>query len=56
MSTRNDFWNDRPTFVTGASGFLGGWLVRHLLDQGAHVVCLVRDQVPNSCAAVCTSV
>jgi CDP-glucose 4,6-dehydratase len=48
LSTRNDFWNDRPTFVTGASGFLGGWLVRHLLELGAHVVCLVRDQVPQS--------
>jgi CDP-glucose 4,6-dehydratase len=47
-STRNDFWHDRPTFVTGASGFLGGWLVQHLLGLGAHVVCLVRDQVPQS--------
>lgn len=44
----NDFWLDRPTFVTGATGFIGGWLVRRLLDAGADVVCLVRDWVPQS--------
>lgn len=42
------FWQDRPTFVTGATGLLGGWLVRQLLDLGAGVVCLVRDWVPQS--------
>lgn len=42
------FWQDRPTFVTGATGLLGGWLVRRLLQQGADVVCLVRDWVPQS--------
>ena len=45
---RNSFWLDRPTFVTGATGLLGGWLVRQLLDAGADVVCLVRDWVPQS--------
>lgn len=40
------FWQDRPTFVTGATGLLGGWLVRRLLEGGADVVCLVRDWVP----------
>ena len=42
------FWRDRPTFVTGATGLLGGWLVRSLVDAGADVVCLVRDWVPRS--------
>ncbi len=42
------FWRDRPTFVTGATGLVGGWLVRRLLDLGADVVCLVRDRVPQS--------
>ena len=45
MST---FWQDRPTFVTGATGLLGGWLVRRLLEHGAEIVCLVRDWVPQS--------
>ncbi len=40
------FWQDRPTFVTGATGLVGGWLVRRLLDSNADVVCLIRDWVP----------
>jgi CDP-glucose 4,6-dehydratase len=44
----SDFWRDRPTFVTGATGLVGGWLVQRLLDQGAEVTCLVRDWVPQS--------
>lgn len=39
----NGFWRDRPTLVTGASGLLGSWLTRRLLDAGAEVTCLVRD-------------
>jgi CDP-glucose 4,6-dehydratase len=42
------FWLDRPTFVTGGTGLVGGWLVRRLVQAGAHVVCLVRDWVPQS--------
>ena len=45
---QNKFWLDRPTLVTGATGLIGGWLVRRLLDAGAEVVCLVRDWVPQS--------
>lgn len=42
------FWQDRPTLVTGGTGLLGGWLVKHLLGLGADIVCLVRDWVPGS--------
>ena len=42
------FWQDRPVFVTGATGLVGGWLVSRLLDAGADVVCLVRDWIPQS--------
>ncbi len=41
-------WQARPTLVTGATGLLGGWLARRLVELGADVVCLVRDQVPQS--------
>jgi len=46
-STTSD-WIDQRVFVTGATGLLGGFLVRQLLDAGAEVVCLVRDHVPHS--------
>jgi CDP-glucose 4,6-dehydratase len=42
------FWLDRPTLVTGATGLVGGWVIRRLLESGADVVCLVRDWVPQS--------
>jgi len=43
-----DFWPDRPTLVTGATGLVGGWLVKRLVKSSADVVCLVRDWVPQS--------
>ena len=43
-----EFWRDRPTLVTGATGLLGGALTRQLVDLGADVVCLIRDWVPQS--------
>ncbi|HEY2850004.1 MAG TPA: GDP-mannose 4,6-dehydratase, partial [Gemmatimonadaceae bacterium] len=45
---KNSHWRDRPVFVTGATGLLGGWLVRRLVDEGASVTALVRDWVPKS--------
>ena len=42
------FWAQRPTFVTGGSGLVGGWLVKRLVEAGADVTCLVRDWVPQS--------
>ena len=41
-------WLDRPVYVTGGTGLLGGWLVRQLRAHGADVVCLVRDWRPQS--------
>src|SRR5262252_3346592 len=43
-----EHWQDRPVFVTGASGLVGSWLTGRLLQAGADVVCLVRDWVPQS--------
>jgi CDP-glucose 4,6-dehydratase len=38
----------RTVFVTGGYGLLGSWMVRALLDVGAHPVVLKRDDVVNS--------
>ena len=46
-SKETGFWRDRPTFVTGATGLVGGWLVKSLVAAGADVVCLVRDWIPD---------
>jgi len=48
ISPNKEFWRDRPTLVTGATGLVGGWLVKRLVAAGADVVCLVRDHVPQS--------
>jgi len=48
MVETTGFWRDRPVLVTGATGLVGGWLTKRLLDAGADVVCLVRDWVPQS--------
>jgi CDP-glucose 4,6-dehydratase len=48
MVMMSSFWVDRPVFVTGGTGLVGGWLVRRLIDAGADVICLVRDWVPQS--------
>ena len=48
LKINKDFWRDRPVFVTGATGLVGSWLVKSLIEAGANVVCLVRDWVPQS--------
>ena len=39
----SEFWRDRSVLVAGATGFLGGWLVRRLLEYGADVTAIVRS-------------
>ena len=48
MSVDATFWRDRRVLVTGATGLLGGWLVRELVSRDADVVALVRDRVSPS--------
>jgi CDP-glucose 4,6-dehydratase len=41
-------WTNQHVFVTGATGIVGSWLVKRLLDLGGHVVTLVRDWDPQT--------
>ncbi len=43
-----NYFNDKSVFITGASGLIGSWLVKDLLDKKAQITCLIRDYVPNS--------
>ncbi len=46
--TGTTFWRDRPVLVTGGAGLVGTALTKRLIEQGANVVCVVRDWVPQS--------
>jgi CDP-glucose 4,6-dehydratase len=42
------YWSDKRVLVTGATGMVGAWATRRLVDEGAHAVVLVRDADPQS--------
>jgi CDP-glucose 4,6-dehydratase len=48
MTIVDSFWRDRRVFVTGCTGLVGAWVVRALVERGAHVVGLVRDRTAGS--------
>jgi len=41
-------WKDKNVLITGASGFVGSWLAKSLVEKKANVIALVRDHVPDS--------
>ena len=41
-------WSQRRVLVTGATGLVGAWLVKQLLERGSYVVALIRDSDPQS--------
>ena len=43
-----NYWKNKNVFITGATGFLGSWLTRYLLEENANITALVRDWVPKS--------
>jgi CDP-glucose 4,6-dehydratase len=47
-SPSTDFWRGKRVLVTGATGMVGSWLTRWLVDAGAFTVALVADADPQS--------
>lgn len=41
-------WKNKNVFITGATGLLGSWLTKLIVDEGANVVAFNRDIVPKS--------
>ena len=36
-------WKNLQVLVTGADGFIGSWIAKELIEQGADVYTIVRD-------------
>jgi len=48
MAVDPSAWSERRVLVTGATGMVGSWLTRWLVDAGSYVVALVPDWDPQS--------
>lgn len=42
------FWNGRHVLLTGATGIIGSWLAKQLVERDAYVVAIVQDHNPQS--------
>ncbi|WP_129597657.1 GDP-mannose 4,6-dehydratase [Anaerophilus nitritogenes] len=40
-------WENKNVLITGATGFLGGYLTNRLIEKGANVIALFRDHIKN---------
>lgn len=43
-----NYWKNKNVFITGATGFLGSWLTKYLLEENSNITILARDWVPYS--------
>lgn len=41
-------WKGSNVLITGATGFVGTWLAKALIERGANVIAFVRDEIPNA--------
>jgi CDP-glucose 4,6-dehydratase len=48
MSRSSSFWAGKRVLVTGATGVVGSWVVKDLVERSAEVVALVLDANPQS--------
>lgn len=45
---KENFWRNRRVFITGANGFIGSWLTRALIEKGAKVSVLIKEEILGS--------
>lgn len=43
-----NYWKNKNVFITGATGFLGSWLTKYLLEENSNITILARDWIPYS--------
>lgn len=48
INSTNTFWQGKRVYITGATGLVGSWLTKRLVEDGAYVVALIRDADPQS--------
>ena len=48
MTVSPNHWTGRRVLITGATGLVGSWLPRWLVEAGSHVVTLIADWDPQS--------
>lgn len=47
-SKLSGFWQGKSVLVTGSGGFVGSWLTQALVERGADVTVILRDQLARS--------
>lgn len=45
---RNNFWKEKKVIVTGANGFLASHVTVSLLENGANVIGIIKEEIPFS--------
>lgn len=45
-------WHNHNVLITGADGFIGGWLAKALVEKKANVIVIIRDERKNSALAL----
>ncbi|MBI2971107.1 MAG: GDP-mannose 4,6-dehydratase [Candidatus Aenigmarchaeota archaeon] len=41
-------WEDKNVFITGANGFVASWLCKSVLEKGANVFALIKEEINGS--------
>lgn len=48
LDREEKYWRGKKVFISGCNGFLGSWLSKALVDCGAEVTGLIKEEIPDS--------